>query len=121
MTKARDRAVQGRQSCPGRRTAALVALAIASLPAVAGGAAGQSAGDSWEGRALAERSCAACHAIAPERPGAPSFFEIANRPETTIPRLRVFLRTPHDRMPAIVLSADEIEDVIAFILILRRR
>jgi hypothetical protein len=40
---------------------------------------------------------------------------------TTPLSLRAFLQTPHERMPDLHLSRDEIDDLTAYILSLRRK
>lgn len=102
---------------------------VSMLVAGLGGGAVQSAmaeGDPEAGRALAERWCVSCHMIDPGHgsaaaTGVPTFQGIANMPSTTTLSLRAFLRTPHVRMPDLHLTNQEIEDVSAFILGLRRR
>ncbi len=42
-------------------------------------------------------------------------------PSTTALSLRVFLQTPHARMPDLNLTQDEIGDVAAYILTLKAR
>jgi len=74
------------------------------------------------GRQIAVRWCQACHATdtAPIRNDAvPSFQEIARTPGVTNLSLRVFLGTPHYRMPDYSLTRQEIADVSAYILSLR--
>jgi len=97
--------------------AALFALAAAS-PAAA------QAGDPTRGRTLAEQWCARCHAIAPGRTspeaGIPSFMHMAADPENTRTALRQFITIPHFEMPPQSLTTAEIDDVIAYILSLRR-
>jgi len=98
--------------------AAFLALAAAAPPLAA------QAGDAPRGRALAERWCAKCHAIAPGRqgpePGIPSFMRMAADPENTRSALRQFITMPHFEMPPQSLTTAEIDDVIAYILSLRR-
>ena len=76
------------------------------------------------GRALAEQWCAKCHAIAPGREGPepriPSFMRMAADPENTREALRQFITIPHFEMPPQTLTRAEIDDVIAYILSLRR-
>jgi hypothetical protein len=52
--------------------------------------------------------------------GAPDFVDIANGQAVTAMSLAAFLRTPHPSMPNLILSSDEMSDVIAYILSLRR-
>ena len=52
---------------------------------------------------------------------APTFAELANRRTTTSFRIRTFLRSPHTAMPHYHLTPDEIDDIAAYILSLRRQ
>ncbi len=77
-----------------------------------------------EGRRVSKEQCAICHAIKGEHTitpstGAPSFTLIADNPTYTDLALRVFFQSHHERMPSFVLSDQEQEDVIAYILSLR--
>nr|WP_294529256.1 c-type cytochrome [uncultured Rhodopila sp.] len=88
-------------------------------------AAGEDAGDPVAGRALAQRWCDTCHVVDQQQQrgtstGAPTFAAIANMKSTTAMALRVFLQTPHGRMPDLHLTRDEISDVSAYILSLKR-
>jgi|YNPMSStandDraft_1061717.scaffolds.fasta_scaffold00039_38 mono/diheme cytochrome c family protein len=82
-------------------------------------------GDVASGAAIAERWCTSCHAVGPgagrATDGAPTLQSVADRASTTVTSLTVFLRTPHDRMPDLSLTREETEDLIAYILSLRRR
>ena len=78
-------------------------------------------GDPAAGRRLAEDVCSACHVIAPGQTSttdvnAPAFLDLANTPRVTALSLRVFLQTPHERMPDLHLDRDESDNVIAYIL-----
>jgi mono/diheme cytochrome c family protein len=88
-------------------------------------AAGQESGDPAAGRALARRWCDTCHVVDEQQlrgtsTGAPTFAAIAEMKSTTAMALRVFLQTPHGRMPDLHLTRDEINDVTAYILSLKR-
>jgi mono/diheme cytochrome c family protein len=93
--------------------------------AFAGPAAAQGLpGDPAEGRRLAESWCAECHEVAPNANSpdwlsAPPFQALADDPAVTEMALRVFLRTPHQSMPDIRLTAEQTNDMIAYILSLR--
>ena len=84
----------------------------------------QAVGDPQKGLALAQQVCSECHAI---RTGqvrspnstAPTFLELATAPGMTIAALSVALTTPHAGMPMFRLTAEQREDVIAYILSLR--
>ena len=77
------------------------------------------------GRHIAQTWCRNCHNVTPDagrgndaRP--PSFASVAQMPSTTNISLAVFLSTPHARMPDFSLSQQEIRDVSAYILSLRK-
>jgi mono/diheme cytochrome c family protein len=80
----------------------------------------QKLGDPAAGQRLAETSCMECHSPANVPPRAPAFSAIAAMPSTTALSLGVFLRTSHPSMPNFELSSSERDDVIAYILSLRR-
>ena len=84
----------------------------------------QDAGDAVAGRALARQVCATCHAIQKGQvdsphADAPIFPVIAQVPGLTALALTVSLQGAHRKMPDLVLSQQEINDVSAFILSLR--
>lgn len=104
-----------------RRIVLPIALSILAMSTVAA----QTAGDSERGREATERACMSCHAASRSGPPgltdlAPDFTSIAALPSTTPIGLRVFLQTPHQRLPSNVLSPTEINDVVAYIMSLRR-
>lgn len=78
------------------------------------------------GRALALQLCSGCHFVeagqrVPMSVDAPPFPRLANDPAITEFHLRNFLRTPHPVMPMLILSPDETDAVIAFIMALKAR
>ena len=80
-------------------------------------------GDASAGRELVETQCSACHdekgsLSTPQR--GPSLRAVAAMPSTTSMSLHAFLLTPHANMPNYRLTAAEIDDVVAYILSLRR-
>jgi mono/diheme cytochrome c family protein len=104
----------------------------ASFPAVAAVitltlalGAGDAQADARRGRVLAGQWCSECHAIAPNDaagdPAAPDFTDIAKEPSATAYALRVFLRVPHATMPNFILDPDGIDDLVSYILSLKRR
>jgi mono/diheme cytochrome c family protein len=103
----------------------IVAALAALLPAAQ--AAGQAAAQQERlsfGRVVAESWCANCHVVGRDARGpvgdaAPPFAAIARMPSTTEMSLRVFLQTPHARMPDYRLSTPELDGVVAYILSLR--
>jgi cytochrome c len=75
------------------------------------------------GHLLAEAWCKECHAIEATPAGkagaAPDFADIASRPSTTALSLKVFLRTNHPSMPNIIISPDQTDDLVNYILSLK--
>jgi len=120
-----------KQSRPTRRhirsAAALgLALGLVTLTVLPGSrpAMAQDVGDPATGRRLAETWCSSCHVIGPDIQrgtsyGAPTFTAIARTTAMTPMALRVFLQTPHSRMPDLHLSRQEIDDVSAYIFSLK--
>jgi mono/diheme cytochrome c family protein len=79
-------------------------------------------GDAKAGRELARAWCSDCHS--PEEGAflfAPPFAKIAKLPSTTALSLKVFLQTNHKNMPDISLTPGEADDIIAYILSLKRK
>jgi len=77
------------------------------------------------GGALAKTWCSACHVIGANSQRsaadiAPTFTDIANNKAISDARIRGVLNRPHGRMPTDALTARQIEDVVAYILSLRR-
>ena len=84
----------------------------------------QGVGDPQGGLELAQQVCSECHAI---RRGqvrspnsrSPTFLELATAPGMTAAALLVALTTPHAGMPMFLLTAEQRENVIAYILSLK--
>lgn len=103
------------------RSALLMAMLLFSI---APAAAQNNRGDPEAGKVLALKVCSTCHAVAgqqtrPAMDSAPSFPVIARDPAVTEAGLHAFLQTPHSVMPDLILSRDEIRDVIAYIMSLK--
>ena len=99
-----------------RRSMALVLTsALLATPAVAQ--------DLSVGRSLAIRWCTACHLVEPNQrmatDNAPSFPAIAVRHGTTAGSLDRYLSTGHTMMPDFLLSSQERDALVAYILSLR--
>jgi mono/diheme cytochrome c family protein len=86
----------------------------------------QSIGDAKAGSAYADQICSECHAV---RSGgrvspnekAPAFQVVADTRGMSEMALRAWFRTPHPSMPNLVIRDKEADDVIAYILSLKRR
>jgi mono/diheme cytochrome c family protein len=78
------------------------------------------------GKQLAKQWCAACHVVEQGQgetmsTAAPSFFDIAADPATTEMGLHAFFASPHEQMPDIQLSNSETDNIVAYILSLRKQ
>lgn len=104
-----------------RRMTFAMVLALGSFPAQA------QEGDIAAGHAFAREACKACHMVDAKQRApriiviGPAFRDISNTRGITATALRVFLTTSHPTMPNLILTPEEITDVIAYILSLRRR
>ena len=100
-------------------TAVLVGTFLPLAPVL-----GQELGNKKEGQRFAREVCAVCHAVEKgdkliSLEGAPPFQAVADDPAASEVSLRVFLRTPHETMPDLILSDEETDNVVAYILSLR--
>jgi len=85
----------------------------------------QELGDLQQGRALAQQVCSECHAVgtgSERSPNtlAPRFEAVAATPGMTATALNVFLHTSHRVMPNLILTTDQANGVIAYILSLKK-
>ena len=81
-------------------------------------------GERAAGRRLATEMCGECHQIRPQYPllfrNPPSFEAIAKLPSTTRLSLNVFLRSNHRHMPNFIISKSDADNIIEYILSLKR-
>lgn len=112
------------------RGGGFIAFSLVATPLLAAlmapTALAQDIGDATTGDKLAETWCSNCHVVVPtarrgSSNGAPTFSAIARMTSTPPLSLRAFLQTPHNRMPDLQLSRNEIDDLIAYILSLGRK
>ncbi len=111
-----------------KKRAAAAILAVLGL-VLAGEAVSyaQTAGNARSGRRFALEVCTPCHVVAPTQISpqrfsiGPDFRTIANTSGMTETALHLFLTHPHPRMPNLILSPQEQDDVVAYILTLRDR
>jgi mono/diheme cytochrome c family protein len=125
---------------PGRSVAAariglVSAFLVSQLFAPSFLWAGESYPPPPEGERLAQEVCSACHVVAHKqerapilKDGAPSFCEIANRPQTTAQSVAHFVLTTHwddksapVRMPDPMLNKDQAAAVSRYVMSLRGR
>ena len=93
---------------------------VAALLALLSGLA-LAAGRAGEGKAIAERWCAAWHQVSPEQTRAsadvPSFMTVVEMRASPgdLVALEGFLADPHPVMPDMSLTRQEIRDIVAYI------
>jgi mono/diheme cytochrome c family protein len=99
-----------------------VIYSAAALLVLLVGASHAQVGNRENGLALAQQVCSECHAIRAGQarsPNSTTFSELATTPGMTSIALTVALTTPHAGMPMFMLTAEQREDIIAYILSLR--
>jgi mono/diheme cytochrome c family protein len=84
----------------------------------------QAIGDSEKGLKYALEVCAECHSVRPEHPlsrvpEATPFEIVANTPGITSNALAAWLQTSHPSMPNIMMTDEQMRDVIEYILSLK--
>ena len=105
---------------PSRNEIVLLGLSLFFCVVLFSSAAG--AADPAEGRGLAQQWCSSCHAVAPGKAGneqAPSFESIVRDRDRSPEWLSAWLSTPHELMPDLSLSRQEIAALIAYLDTLR--
>jgi mono/diheme cytochrome c family protein len=105
--------------CVSRLATAVGLILVALQPLAA-----QNSRSSVEaGRDLASQWCSGCHAVESKTVGifAADFAEIAKLPSTTALSLKVFFQTSHRSMPNFILQPNEANDIVAYILSLKRK
>ena len=102
---------------------ALAALVIIRLHSASGASPLPDSGS--EGHRLAEAWCKSCHQIDANTTGtanaAPDFAAVANLPSTTELSLKVFLGSSHRNMPNLILKPEQTENLVSYILSLKRK
>jgi mono/diheme cytochrome c family protein len=105
------------------------AISVAPFPALAQPLSSNAA----SGRQIVATQCSSCHRVVPmlftdrgtvpeaDKDGPPSFQSIADLPSTTELSLNVFLHSSHRNMPNLILSQADSDDVIAYILSLKKQ
>jgi mono/diheme cytochrome c family protein len=82
-------------------------------------------GERAAGRRLATELCGDCHQARPPFPTLyqypPSFGDIAKLPSTTRLSLKVFLQSNHKQMPNFIIAKSDADDIITYILSLKRQ
>jgi mono/diheme cytochrome c family protein len=101
-----------------------ILMLVSVIFATGGSLNAQQIGDLEEGRRLAQADCAQCHGVGKNayssNPAAPTFDDIANTPGMTGRALTVALRTSHRDMPNLIIKGHDVEDLVAYILSLKK-
>jgi mono/diheme cytochrome c family protein len=75
------------------------------------------------GELLADKWCAQCHSVRGSQLGlklsAPTFPELAAEPSITEYSLRALLQSPHETMPQIKFTPDQLDDIVGYIMSLK--
>jgi mono/diheme cytochrome c family protein len=104
-----------------KQTAICVGLAAILSTALAPGRSVSA--DPVTGQNLAEKWCVECHGIRADRLSpnfaAPTFPELAAEPSITEYSLRALLRSPHETMPHITFTPEQMDDIIDYIMSLK--
>ena len=102
-----------------RAICVVLAAAFSTAAMTPGGASA----DPAAGKALAQKWCAECHSTGGDRLSpnlaAPTFAELAAEPSITEYTLRAFLRTPHETMPNIKFTPEQMDDIVDYIISLK--
>lgn len=100
------------------------ALAAALMISTSSAPQARATGDAENGKDLAQRWCAACHAVSSEQRqasvAAPTFASIARQPGFNADKLAFFLLDPHPKMPNMSLTRREASDLAAYIATLAK-
>ena len=99
---------------------------VLAITAFVSSALAVESGNVGDGLHFAQSVCAECHAVrdgerASPNAQAPSFTTIANAPGMRAMALKVWFQTPHPTMPNLKFSNQDSDNVIAYILSLRKR
>lgn len=110
--------------------ATLLLPTATTAQAVPQGAMSDGPGSVGYGRRLAEEICGECHRVTAGKPAkpppmeedatAPDLTERMTDPAMTELALRSYLRTSHPLMPNIRLTPDETDDIVAYLMTLKR-
>jgi mono/diheme cytochrome c family protein len=100
----------------------MVALLVVALHRAGGQIMPRDVNPVTRGQSLVQAWCLACHGVG-RRGGSGldlDFVAIAGMPSTTELSLRVFLQSNHRDMPNIIVKGRDLDDIVAFIMSLKR-
>jgi mono/diheme cytochrome c family protein len=103
------------------RTLLMAAMLVMAVPGFGALAATDGPGSPAYGRESAVDLCGDCHLVSPDqspdgmRPG-PNLMQRVRAPEITELALRSYLRSSHPVMPNIMLTQEQADDIIAYLM-----
>lgn len=102
-----------------------IVLGVCLLSSCIKPALGQELGDARAGQMFAQLACAECHAVNAKQTVSPkprlaTFETIANTPGVTAIALTAWLQTSHKGMPNIIIPLRDRDNLIAYILSLKK-
>ena len=102
---------------------AAICIGLAAVLSIALAAVGGVSADPIAGQNLASKWCTECHGIRADRLSpnlaAPTFPELAAEPSITEYSLRALLRSPHETMPHITFTPEQMDDIIDYVMSLK--
>ena len=117
-TSGNARVMEGRKM---DRMLLMAGMLVMATPGAGALAATDGLGNPGYGRGVAIDLCGDCHLVSPDqspdgmRPG-PDLMERVRQPEITELALRTYLRTTHPVMPNIMLTQEQADDIIAYLM-----
>jgi mono/diheme cytochrome c family protein len=120
-----ERSVKPRVEKSGLLRLSLLAIAVLAVVLHRAPVQAADAEQIKRGGGLAQSWCSSCHVTGARSQRsaadvAPPLADIANNKAISDARIRGVLNRPHGRMPTDALTARQIEDIVAYILSLRR-
>jgi mono/diheme cytochrome c family protein len=108
-----------------RLVATAIVIAAALLLVRMHRADGAVAPDKSRGQQLVEAWCKECHsidgsAVRTDKNNAPDLRKVANMPSTTALSLKVFLNSSHTNMPNVIIQPSDADEIVHYILGLKR-
>ena len=100
----------------------IVALLVVALHRASGQTMPRDTSPVARGQSLVQAWCLTCHGIGRQDGSGINldFTAIARMPSTTELSLRVFLQSNHRNMPNIIVKGQDLDDIVAFIMSLKR-
>ena len=107
-------------------SAAIAAFGLAACASSGGAEEDASAGESGRaarGLEFAREACSSCHGVEPDEmqspnSAAPTFQQLANRPDMSQIAVTALLRSPHRYMPALKVTPEQTDELAAYLLAL---